>query len=254
VTSSQIPADNSLLGPFDPVTLAGGVAANLATAILQHHAERLRGTTFGRALIKLGSLKPGFLDRLQAALTKAIDAYFEEHPIYLMRGVISFLTDPVTVNDIGDHILNGLSMDIEKLTKRLADDLDIPRNLDPGAWPCFNPHELFHGLFSKLDACFGVDADPGVLWIGRQLAAINSNVDAIQSQLAEYHGDLPSLFSTALAEQQAEQWIDFERQFLRHLQSRFGRLATPGARELHGVNQSLSIAYISLNVKAHSNA
>jgi len=254
MTTSNNPADGPLLGPFDPVTLAGGVAANLATTILQHNAERLRATTFGRALMRLGLLKPGFTDRLQATLARAIDEYFEQHPGYLMSGVISFLTDPVTIKDLGDHILNGLPMDIEKLTKRLADDLDIPHNLHPSAWPCFNPYDLFHSLFSKLDACFGADADPGVLWIGRQLAGLRSDADAVQAQLGEFQRDLPSLFNTVLAEQQAEHWIDFEHQFLRHLQNRFGRLATPGARELHGVNQSLSIAYISLNVKAQGNA
>jgi hypothetical protein len=252
--TSDIPKAGSLLGPLDPVTLAGGVAANLATTILQTSAERLRGTTFGRALIKLGLLKPGFVDHLQVALTTAIEQYFQENPNYLMRGVVAFLMDPVIVQDLRDHILNGLPIDIGKLTQRLADDLDIPRNLDPGAWPCFNPRELFNGLFSKLNACFGVNADPGVIWISRQLTALNNQADAIQARLEEYRGDLPSIFNTALAEQQSDQWTDFERQFLRHLQNRFGRLATPGARELHGINQSLSIAYISLNVKARGNA
>src|SRR5262245_40544931 len=133
MTSSNNLSDAPLLGPFDPVTLAGGVAANLATTILQHHAERLRATTFGRAMIKLGLLKPGFAERLQAALAKAIDEYFQEHPSYLVNGGISFLVDPVTVKDLGDHILNGVPMDIEKLTTRLADDLDIPRNMHPSA-------------------------------------------------------------------------------------------------------------------------
>jgi len=226
--ASTYPTDGPLLGPFDPVALAAGVTANLATTILQHNAERVRTTTFGRAMVRLGLLKPDFIQRLRSTLSRAIDEYFQEHPTHLVRGVVSFLEDPVTVRDIGDHLLNGLPIDIQKLTRRLADDLDLPRDLTPGAWPTFNPHELFLGLFSKLDACLGSDADPGVLWIGRQLIALKSQADAVQSQLAEFHRDLPSLFNTALAEQQAEESVDFERQFLRHLRNRFGRLTTPG--------------------------
>jgi hypothetical protein len=243
-----------LLGPFDPVSLAGGVAANIATAILQHHAERLGGTKYGRVMVKLGLLKPGFLERLQAVLATTIDEYFREHPNYLMRGVVSFLNDPATVKHLGDHILNGLPVDIEALTKRLADDLDFPRDLHPGAWTCFNPYELFRELFLKLDASLGADADPGILWIGRQLAAMRGDVDAVQSELVELRREIPSLFNIAVATQQAAQFIELERLFRKHLQHRCGRLSTPGARELHGVNQSLSIAYISLNVKAHGNA
>lgn len=56
------------LSPFAPITLAGGILANLATDLLKHHAQALEGTLAGRLLKRLGLLEPSFQDRLRDAL------------------------------------------------------------------------------------------------------------------------------------------------------------------------------------------
>jgi len=64
------------------------------------------------------------------------------------------------------------------------------------------------------------------------------------NQRAEQHGLRPLRTPT-----QSREFSALERRYFDHLRAWHKRLATPGARELQGVSQSLSIAYISLTVK-----
>ncbi len=67
---------------FTPAAISAGVLTNIATDILEHHAQALEGTLAGRMLKLAGLIEPNFDDRLRDTLSKALRIYFETHPNY----------------------------------------------------------------------------------------------------------------------------------------------------------------------------
>jgi hypothetical protein len=63
-------------------------------------------------------------------------------------------------------------------------------------------------------------------------------------QRVEEHG-----FRPVRSPEQSREFQTLQRKYMEHLHSWHKRLTTPGAKELQGVSQSLSIAYISLTVR-----
>jgi hypothetical protein len=228
-----------MLGPFDPVAVSAAISSNLATDILKNYARKLSKTKFGGALAKLGLLRPEFDDRLNSVLQSTILDFFNVFPQYRVSGFVEFLKDPETLRDVSDYILNGVPYDRVSLVLRMATYLDVPKNLPPSVWPNFNPDVALSHFFTRLDSCLGVDADPAMIWISRQLAALREEM----SKTLEAQGEL-----ILTIDSQPEAIRDFESRYLSHQKYRVGKLTTPGARELHGVNQSLSVAYISLRL------
>jgi hypothetical protein len=96
-----------LLGPFDPIVIAAGVAANLATVILQHHSQGLHDTRFGHLLSELGLITPSFTERLSAAIQAAVKRYFELHPNYRYQPVVNFLANKSTTQHVADSSFRG---------------------------------------------------------------------------------------------------------------------------------------------------
>jgi hypothetical protein len=235
---------------FDPVGMTADIAKQIAKAILSRQIERLGTTKFGRKLAKLGVLKPDFSVRMELALTETIERYFTTNAGFARHGVINFFCDQGMVGGIGDHVLNGEKIDTDALIERLRDYLDIPKKTPITGWPLgINPRRLLVDIVSELDRTLARNADAGSVWISRKLVEINESISTVLDETVALRKEMPRIFEAAVTSSRTDEHRQFEKRFLEHLSKRYGRLTTPGARELHGIDQQLSIAYISLNVK-----
>jgi hypothetical protein len=66
---------------LDHISIPAGIAANLATNILKHYAQRLDGTLVGRGLKASGLLEQTRDDHLCEVLEEALRLYFKQYPV-----------------------------------------------------------------------------------------------------------------------------------------------------------------------------
>ena len=228
-----------MLGPFDPLSMTAGVAANLATTILQKHSERLRSGIFGKGLVKLGLLKPDFHGTMQRVLAASITEHVKSDPRYQVKGIVEFFSSEEVARIISEYMLDGRPADKSVIIGFLADCLDIPRETNLLAWPNgLDPIRFWDGFEVKISQKLALEADEGAIWISRQLIELKSAVYAERLEGETFRKQLSSLFSKSDDSNENEV---FERQYLDHVGTRAGRLVTPGARDLQGVSQSLSV-------------
>ncbi|KAA1052427.1 NACHT domain-containing protein [Azospirillum argentinense] len=233
--------------PFDPLAITASIAANLATSVLTVHAGKLEGTLIGKALRKAGILKPNFHERLQESLKASILRFSERYPAHSNKIFIQFLESPAMSGAIREYILSNKPYDVTELREHFADQLDVPPRTPDVIWPYgVNPTSAILAFFQEIDRGFALSADEDVLWISRQNAQISQKVDAT----------LESVLNLAeqLSADKNREYKDFSRRYNDHLRNRCNNLSTPGVRQLRDVNQSLSIAYISVNLLAKNGA
>lgn len=106
--------------PFTAAALTAGVLTNIASDILQHHAQRLDGTLVGRVLKKARIIEPDFNDRMRTTLAQALSLYFTTYPDYNLVGVQTFFTNPVVAETIGDFILDRRPIDQTRLEEGIC--------------------------------------------------------------------------------------------------------------------------------------
>jgi len=200
-------------------------------------------------------LTPGFGDKLRSVVAVAIDHFFAENTQYSDPSVVSFLLDPHVSQDIGEFLLDSKPIDIDSLRSQLADSLDVPKGSGPWEWPHgLDVDAMMKALVLHIAKSLFEQADPALSLLATRISNLESTLSAVALEVVELKRDFPRIFENASAESQTEEVRQFEKHFLEHMGARFGRLTTPGARDLHGVKQTLSVAYISLNVRAHGNA
>ncbi|ASC70402.1 hypothetical protein XM38_013400 [Halomicronema hongdechloris C2206] len=96
---------------FAAGAFAAGIATNLASDILTHHAASLDNSVIGKALKWAGFAQPNFQERLRDALEKALKLYFSEYSQRQALGVDEFFQNSVVVEQIGGAILNRAPLD-----------------------------------------------------------------------------------------------------------------------------------------------
>jgi len=104
---------------FTAAALSAGILTNIATDILEHHAQALEGTLAGRTLKWAGLIEPNFDDRLRDTLSKALGLYFETHPQYKLTGITAFFRDPAVARQIGGYILDRRTIDQGEIRQAL---------------------------------------------------------------------------------------------------------------------------------------
>ncbi|MCM8736032.1 hypothetical protein M5E06_18010 [Azospirillum sp. A1-3] len=221
-------------GPFDPLSLTASVAANLATSILQEHLERIEGSVVGKALEKVGLLKPGFDQRLHATLTSAINKFVNSSVSHKNEYFISFIKDPSVSAAVRDYIITGTPYDASELREMFADRLDIPKKTPDVAWPHgLRPKKLIAAFFEQIDHEFALSADPAIIWISRQNARIVEKLDKSSEAFTK--------LSEHLASEEEREFLHFKDSYYRHMRKRCNTLSTPGVRQLRDVDQSLRV-------------
>ncbi|MGH2369494.1 MAG: hypothetical protein ACRDI2_15000 [Chloroflexota bacterium] len=99
--------------------LAGGVAANLATKVVEHHLRQAEGTRFGTMLKRHGLIEPNLGERLAKAIEDALTLFQSRYPQYAVTAVASFFRDNRVAALIGDAILHGTALDQDDLAAAL---------------------------------------------------------------------------------------------------------------------------------------
>lgn len=241
--------------PFDLTSLAAGIAVNFVTAVLMYQGGKYQSSSLGRISGKIGLTSETAEAKVQQSLESAIRNYLSDKPASYVPILTNFCSDQRVVQAICDQVLTGTQIDEVKLVGIMADYFDMPITSSASTWPNgIDPKSLIRDLVQDLDQALATSASAGDLWLGRQIKSLHSPVEKISDDVASLRSSLPALFNDAAREVQSEDFKSLERDYLAHLKSKFGRITTLGARELHGVSQSLDVAYISLNVQAHGRA
>ena len=102
-----------------PESMLTGVAANIATDILKHHAQSLEGTLVGRMLKWAGLIEPNYYERICDTLAEALELYLKTHPQYRLNCVIAFFRDAATARQIGDYILDRRAIDQSEIQQAI---------------------------------------------------------------------------------------------------------------------------------------
>ncbi|PSH58401.1 hypothetical protein CU100_12405 [Phyllobacterium endophyticum] len=205
----------------------------------------------GKLLARAGLLKAGFAQRLEAAIKLATERYLAEDSSFNIVEVHSFLQSRTLSRALGGFLLEGKPIDVPSLAERMSSYVGVPLTDAPEAWPNqIDPFRFVGGFIEQLMSIFASDADDGIIWLANALADQRSALSKIHLSVEEIRTGLPRIISSSMAGPAEAQVVEFEKRYLEHLNSRFQKVTTPGARELHGLGQSLSIAYISLNLKS----
>lgn len=237
---------------LDPIAFATSIAANIATTVIQSYASSFENSKFGSALKKAGIIKPDFNDNLKSAITRAVANLLCSQPPHLQAALAQALNSAPICGSLAKQIFEGETIDVSVFEQVIADCLDIPKNTPVHAWPYkIAPSLILRELAIELDRALAGQADPAIIWLGRRMAELVPAIAEIQGQLGELKEHIPSLFSNALIQNVSDDFTRFEKKYLHHLKMQYGRVVSPGVKELHGVQQSLSIAYISLNLTTH---
>jgi len=240
------------LGEVVTSALILGVAGNVATNVITAMAQPIRGSRVGGALVKAGVLRPNFMQALETGIRRALVNFLSEHPEYQVPGVCKFLESKSVARDIGKWITDGRPIDSADLVQRLANYVGLDLSDAPEFWPNnIDPAQLITDFTGSLTTSLASDPDSQVLWLGTKISQQTVTLENVKSRLENISASTAEIISQTSFTSDYQQ---FEDSYLSHLASRFERLTTPGARELHGVRQALSIAYISLNLKSSSGA
>lgn len=241
----------------DPIaaSIALGVAGNLASAVVQSRFNAIHDTRVGRALSKLGLLRPDFDERLRLSLVESVSRFLSAYPLYHIEEVNRFLSSKLLVKDLAAYLLDGRRPDINQLAERLATYVGVPVEDAPSEWPNrIDPTLLIQQMLDEISRGLALDADPGLIWLSQSMLNVSSMVSALDAKLESLADDVASLERTSNSNSASRKDAAFDASYREHLLNRFRKITTPGARELHGVKQTLSVAYISLNIKSDAGA
>jgi len=107
-----MPDNNSLdLSSLNPISITVGILVNIASSILEHHADKFENTKLGSVLKSARLIGPNFSDRLRTTLMEAAEDFFKQNKYYARQSIVDFLQSPVTSKRIADHILEGAPLD-----------------------------------------------------------------------------------------------------------------------------------------------
>lgn len=218
--------------------LALGIGGNIATNILQFHAESLRGTRVGKILQSQGLLGKDFGDQLKDITVSAISNIYAIKPAYKLKSIANFLSGTVATQEISDYILEGDPIDKEVMRKELERFLDPVARDGQLVWPrSIDPDNLIDDLLKSIDLAIAKSSHPALSAAHSQSRAAHNKITLIQEELTGLRADLKSIFDLSHLQYAADSWKKFETKFNNHIHGRFGRMTTPGARDLHGVKQ-----------------
>jgi len=96
---------------FTPISVTAGILTNIATDILEFHAQSLEGTFVGKILKGLGLIEPNIYDRLHDVLWKALELYFYIYPERNVGAIDNFFLDADVSREIGNYILERHPID-----------------------------------------------------------------------------------------------------------------------------------------------
>ena len=111
--------------PFTAAPLAAGILTNIATDILEYHAQSLDGTLAGQALKWAGLIEPNLYERLHEVLYKALNLYFNTYPEMDLRGVDNFFLDAAVTRQVGNFILERQSVDWLQIEQAFNQNVSI---------------------------------------------------------------------------------------------------------------------------------
>lgn len=234
---------------MEPITssILLGIAGNLATNVVQSNIGKLQETKAGKALSKAGILSPSFNQIIESAIKKSTINFLNNNPSYNISEIHSFLSSRTLGKSIASFILNLDPIDVTALAERMSHYVGVPLKDAPQAWPNqIDPLRFISTFVEELKSTFGANADGGLIWISLKITEQHSHILHIHRAVDEINENVALIANSA---PQKRDVTEFEELYLKHLNKRFEKVTTPGARELHGVTQSLSIAYISLNLK-----
>jgi len=225
-------------------SLTLGVAGNLASNVIQSLAGKIENTRAGKTLSRLGLMSPGFEARVENAMKEAVEVFLKENTLYNIPEVHAFLEGKAFARDIKDMLLEQRGLDAQKVMERLETYVGVPLTEAPDSWPNkIDPAIFVRQLFQAFNETLALQADEGILWLGQAVAQHGLVLHTISDKLDKV---LDHSQKTSREFQQDE----FLQAYLDHVTGRAQKVSTPGARELRGINQSLSVAYISLNLKS----
>lgn len=241
----------------DPIlaSLALGVAGNVLTNITLLAAEKLEDTPAGSALARLGAFSPSDAKRLRDRIGNAILGAFKDDSRFDSPPIHALLSDRELPKDISRALIFGREGDITDIRNRmdlyislpdLASELVYTTNVDRDAFI----GSFFNHLFFELSN----DLEPESLFIAYQSNMILHGMSEIRDSIGLSFEIISKRIADHERAYRRAAHAEFEQYYLQHIRSRFGKLTTPGARDLHGINQSLSVAYISLNVQEKDGA
>src|SRR5215472_17423648 len=93
------------------LSITSTILINIASDIVEYHAQDLEGTLAGRLLKWSGLVEPDFYDRLRDTVKKALELFFQTYPHYDLSGIEGFFRDPAVARQIGGYILNRQPID-----------------------------------------------------------------------------------------------------------------------------------------------
>lgn len=242
---------------LDPVlaSLALGVAGNIATNITLSGAETLRETPLGKIFTRTGALRKSAAQNVTECISSAILSTINSDPAYDVPGVHEFLRDSTTQKLISDVLTGRDDAAPDILKSRLITYIERPASGAAYSFQGVNSVDTFIAtLFRQIAFELSETAEPSTLWVAQKISENIKEVRKIREEMSalairmNYENPVTNVKSGKIRH------AEFEAQYLKHVKTRFGKLTTPGARDLHGINQSLSIAYISLNIQSKDSA
>ena len=226
------------------MSLTLGVAGNLASNVIQAQGNKIENTRAGRAMSKLGLIKPGFDERLRLAIQDSVQNFLLENRKYNLPEIHAFLEGKAFARDIKEMLFEQRGLNVEKVMDRLETYVGVPLTEAPESWPNqIDPRIFVNSLFTAFSSVLASHADEGLLWLGQAIGNQTKIIREISDKLDTALDRIPMPVGSGA-------YGEFLAAYMGHIAARAQRVSTPGARELKGINQSLSIAYISLNLKS----
>jgi hypothetical protein len=99
--------------------LSTNVLTNLAADILKHRSQSVTQPMMVRALKWAGFRDPDFEEKVQDALEKSLQLFFEQHEHYRLQAIVEFFGDATTAQQIADYVLDGQPVDVAGLQTTL---------------------------------------------------------------------------------------------------------------------------------------
>ncbi|KKC34839.1 NACHT domain-containing protein [Devosia psychrophila] len=221
---------------------AAKVGASFAALAATSQLKKLENTPLGDQLSKIGLVKPGFTKRLEQQLAKAADRFLRSNNAYNIEPVHYFLEDPTFLKLVKSAFFHGETPDTGKAAEILASYVGVSVTSAPHKWPGgIEPLKLIEVFFVTLSRVLGEETDAAGVFLAQRIAVVSAQIEGLRPAISAALKDHDVSTKNAVFE-------GFERNYLGHLTKKFGRISTLGARELHGIGQVLSVAYISLNI------
>lgn len=236
---------------FAMASLTAAVLGNLSTDIVKAHLSRLPDSPLRAALSDVGIVQADHARVLKKALTKGIRSYFQENPRYRLQFMIAFLKDERVQKEISSSFSDLRVLNSRFLAEIMAHYAGVEIEHAPDAWPNeIDPFAAIARFSASIRSAIYETGDPALLVIGQGIGDLQDAISTLDSKIAHLSDITTSALDTIINRPQPNIFAEFEADYVAHVSGRASKLTTPGARDLHGVNQDLSVAYISLHLKS----